>query len=516
METTHINVKSDGPTKAISETPSVGGKTAILICHGMGQQVKYETIDDIANVLTTQFKDKIVPGTKPSVEFIDRDGDLIPRAEIDLLDKDNKKRTVHVYEAYWAPLTEGKIGGWATLKFLFFAALEGIRRCGKKKFPRWIFGKEQNLSFDRWTITGLILAFLCIASIAILYSTLVFVVTDFIRGKFGFGSVQGSLIKTLGNDFLLFIPLPLIISFLVIVFAIFRFIRGKEKGKITTKNRSAMRLFLTGLAFITILYIILTGGIVLYHTAGNLIYDTRTSAGIVGNNSFVQCLRETRFSMIQLLNNRWLKVFGWSSSILLFFVGRWFLIQYVGDVAIYVSSNKLNGFYEVRNAIQETAYKVAAVIYSLPEYDRVIMMGHSLGSVVAYDTLNRMILEDSLGKKMLHVTHRTKALITFGSPLDKTAFIFGTQAENAPFREALAAGRQPLVVDYRFRPDAWINVWSRADWISGTLDFYDDPFSAPNSKRVENIEDPVGFVPLMAHTQYLQHDVVMKHVYNQI
>src|SRR6185436_4272746 len=103
--------------------------------------------------------------------------------------------------------------------------------------------------------------------------------------------------------------------------------------------------------------------------------------------------------------------------------------------------------------------------YASP-YDQVVVVGHSLGSVIAYDTLNGVISHDAIknqepGQKPWNTVEKTKLLLTFGSPLDKTAFIFRAQVDENPTREALAASKQPLLEEqHRYRPAFWVNVWS--------------------------------------------------------
>ena len=61
------------------------------------------------------------------------------------------------------------------------------------------------------------------------------------------------------------------------------------------------------------------------------------------------------------------------------------MIQYVGDVVIYVSSYAVSRFQSIRDEIQRVGFDVARAVYGLPQhYDRCIVVGHSLGSVVAY------------------------------------------------------------------------------------------------------------------------------------
>ena len=132
-----------------------------------------------------------------------------------------------------------------------------------------------------------------------------------------------------------------------------------------------------------------------------------------------------------------------------------------------------------------------------------MIVGHSLDSVLAYDTLNSLINTDqtSAPNQRCDVSGRTRALVTFGSPLDKTAFMFRLQvgSEENWVREQLAASVQPLIVDYKYRPAnfGWTNIWSPMDIISGALDYYDDPgMPLNNPQRVQNLIDPRAWFPI--------------------
>jgi hypothetical protein len=211
------------------------------------------------------------------------------------------------------------------------------------------------------------------------------------------------------------------------------------------------------------------------------------------------------------------------------FAARYFIIEFVGDVAAYISPYKDSKFDELRQKIQTVGLTMGKVVYgfgpaapNVPFYRKVVMVGHSLGSVLAYDTLNAMINLDNVSApaNQRAVAQRTSALITFGSPLDKTAFIFRMQPNNEKdwIREHLAASVQPLILSYRdFRLPtfSWTNLWSRMDVVSGSLEYYDAvPFSHP--LHVQNKRDPQAWVPLLAHTQYwngkLLHDTLYRAV----
>jgi hypothetical protein len=217
----------------------------------------------------------------------------------------------------------------------------------------------------------------------------------------------------------------------------------------------------------------------------------------------------------------------WVFPFLILFSGkvREIMVQYVGDVAIYVRPNKLDRFDKVRNEIKEAARSVVAAIftaYAGPDnkkflYDHVALVGHSLGSVIAYDTLNRLMLDDWLSGNALNVAERTKSLITFGSPLNKTAFFFTIQAKDSlHLRERLASTVQPLIMSYpKFRKLNWINVFSSNDIISGSLKFYDLP-GLEIFPAVTNIADPDACVPLLAHVSYWNNSTVWRQLVRQI
>jgi hypothetical protein len=175
-------------------------------------------------------------------------------------------------------------------------------------------------------------------------------------------------------------------------------------------------------------------------------------------------------------------------------------------------------FEQIRHDIQDRAKAVAKFIFQSghgvpnePRYDKVFFVGHSLGSVIAYDALNDSINRDTIpngwepGSKpgQLDVVKRTRMLLTFGSPLDKTAFIFRTQMTNekVQLRESLTTLLQPLVVDYANRAARWINLWAPSDWVSGRLTYYDSPTPPPN-KEVCNLRNKGAARPWIAHTRY--------------
>jgi len=142
--------------------------------------------------------------------------------------------------------------------------------------------------------------------------------------------------------------------------------------------------------------------------------------------------------------------------------------------------------------------------------------------------VNGLLLEEELSSPALYFPQRTRLLLTFGSPLDKTAFIFRTHKnQGSEIREAAAAAVQPMIVSYLHRPRRWLNIFSRNDWVSGSLEFYDTnpppplpavahvpPLHVP--APVENVEDFDANSPLIAHIQYWNNSLLRRELYTAL
>jgi hypothetical protein len=131
------------------------------------------------------------------------------------------------------------------------------------------------------------------------------------------------------------------------------------------------------------------------------------------------------------------------------------------------------------------------------------------------------MLDDWLCDGALQVAERTATMVTFGSPLNKTAFLFTIEGKDTlHIRERLASTVQPLIMSYpKFRKLKWINVFSRNDIVSGDLKFYDLPGYQDDPVppiAVQNIKDRDAAVPLVAHVAYWKNKTVWRELLSQI
>jgi len=108
----------------------------------MGQQIPFSTMDVITRKLREEDGSKDCDLSVRSVGFDDEE--WLRRVEFNLL-SGSQKVACHVYEGYWAPLTEGRISVRQVVAFLFGAARNGLKN-GRKHFVRWMFGGYQRFS----------------------------------------------------------------------------------------------------------------------------------------------------------------------------------------------------------------------------------------------------------------------------------------------------------------------------------------------------------------------------------
>jgi len=191
------------------------------------------------------------------------------------------------------------------------------------------------------------------------------------------------------------------------------------------------------------------------------------------------------------------------TALLALFV-RFILIDYVGDVAVYANTSQFSKSYAVRSQIiDECSAAVSEILRSTtPKYDRVLIAAHSLGSVIAYDTMNNLLdmarSSTAVGSLQPQQLASLRGLITFGCPLNKIYYFFREQDDPKlalrdqtldllyGFRSAIPAEvDSSLAFRYDEVPGSWfkaeeelkkgfrwINAYSLGDPISGRIVFY--------------------------------------------
>jgi hypothetical protein len=517
----------------VGDPAPVGRRVAIIVNHGMGQQVPYETIDDVAQAVWRGVGEPQSGVTSPrslirrvrlGMQGKDEVENELVRAEIQI-QREEETYDVHIYESYWAPLTEGKVTLKDVMTFLFDAGLNGFENTeAKKGFQRWMFGREESFELPKTRLI-LTLGALMLLLLALVFMNAVLAAAA-ASHAIGAGKTfpDATLAVPLTSDF---IVADLAAALIALGTVILPWLYKKA-----AKSASIPR-WLAWLGWILVavgaFLIVLAGFCMLLQLAG--FYPEHYLWPRV--LAWTQLLADGNLwpEILKRSLSKVLMTGLWGIELAAAYAIRWCLIEYVGDVTAYIAAHTVSKFYDLRQQIWATAMKVARVVYRAEAhhkagaeaheflYEKIIVVGHSLGSVIGYDVLNGLLLEDELSDRPLRVADRTPMFLTFGSPLDKTAFLFRTQSDMcSPVREVAAAAVQPMIQDYRYRPYEWVNLYSGSDIISGHLDFYDPPdktnaqdklpfrnaATAPvvHPRAVRNLVDPDARTPLAAHVEY--------------
>ncbi|MFC1947877.1 hypothetical protein ACFLXY_08170 [Chloroflexota bacterium] len=199
--------------------------------------------------------------------------------------------------------------------------------------------------------------------------------------------------------------------------------------------------------------------------------------------------------------------------------------DFIGDAVRYLDLDPRSEHHETRRRIIDGALdEVRELILDDVDdgYNCVFVVGHSLGSVIAYDVLNRVVQETNLEQeghpRRIHRTQAEKiaGLITFGSPLDKIAFFFREQVkENKKVQrqvlshlhgfKTITLPEDRTVIDIEnpmiFKLDnaVWLNFYHREDLISGKLDYYD-----LNNQTFKHLETKDGNIEIRKHFNKLR------------
>lgn len=507
------------PTAIDIDAAQNGHTAAVVICHGMGQQVKWQTLCQLVGSLARA--GRLEPGFEPGVRqvrFTD-EGEEFFLGRVELLARNRDRsavKHVHVYEAYWAPLTEGRITLRQTVAFLFSAGRSGISQVFRTFYRYWPLaarnGEPPVKAFrsTKGVLLGFGLSLLILLALVVMNGAITLTQLRQLTGNVERPD-ERALLAALTGDLWTF---GLVMGVYVLATRVALVYRARKRGLIASwfvpvpvqwllwavTGGVLVATILIGLIAIPWHYVSASSGASAQHNA--LLYWPLRAPADTAQAWLRAALTwmsgsdgGALASLDPLTVHAWIV---WGLVIYASYRVRGILVQYIGDVAIYVSHHTVSSFDEARDAIKTVARRVLCAVCEQGGYERVIVVGHSLGSVVAYDALNgTMLAEDVAVKKggsRFHV-ERIRRFITFGSPLDKTAFIFrSADADDAPVREALAVTVQPLLV---YRPSAhfdWVNIYSPNDVISGALDYY--------AQVTTNLVDSQADIPLWAHTQF--------------
>ena len=502
---------------AIQPVPPFGlrsAKQALLIIHGIGEQNPYETLDGFARGVFTYLRDtlhlnaKLCPieiahkdwtqvGMRVGIFDANRELPECPESSADAAEGsgDEPDARVDLFEYYWAPITEDKLSAVETVKWVLFTDLTPLK---------YFADNLQEMIGARG-----------------------------MSRASAFGNALKLYARELLRVLLLYIPLAAGMGLLL------HWLSGTHSWADALKN-----ILAHSLAYLTVMHAAI---LLLYFLAALMawfglqgLWELKQYPGaaietigdvvwlvldMLGAAAFLAValeldLRPGRYVAWHVLgrvfgNGHWEPIAG---AALAGIVG-YAMTAYVADVAVYTNMDAKSKNFAARNAILDGSTAALKMLLACGEYDRVILAGHSLGSVIAYDTINEILAQYNAGPNpaqddrpelalTLAQLESLKGLVTFGCPLDKIYYFFREhvkrdQAIRAQILSMLHSFRKKrsgrdygeFEFNYKFgQLDelTWLNAWARMDFVSGNLQFY----------RVDDQRQFPYRVPALAHLSY--------------
>ena len=492
-------------------------RQAILVVHGIGEQNPYETLDSfargvfghmvgrgfnaklcpvaIAHKDWTQvgmrigfFPPGVTPPPCPPPGSPDADGAAAIASE-------DPPQYIDLFEYYWAPQTEGKLSAIQTLKWVVKTDFEPLRHFADNL--------QLQLRQPGATKSGAIVGSLItlareLRRVFVYYVPLMLGIAALLAWLSNPARSWSNAFKTVAPDVLHFLtPVHAGILLLYFLGLLMIWFGWQELGEWRRYPGDAIddlsdTIWLVG----DILLVILFLGAALWIDLHFALYvGFHALAGIFGNG-------------------RWEPIAGAAVAAIVSYA----LTAYVADVAVYTDMDAKSKNHETRNAILAGSTAMLRVLLTCNDYDRVILAGHSLGSVIAYDTINELLDQRNAWPGppwdtpnpflSLADVQKLKGLITFGSPLDKIYYFFREhvkrdQAIRAQVLSMLhsfrkkRAGRAYGEFEFTYafnqlRDLVWLNAWAFMDPVSSKLKFYE-----PNHQQQFHYA-----VPVAAHLRY--------------
>lgn len=482
----------------------VSRRAAILVVHGIGEQLPFQALDAFARGLARKLDVQPKQMEHRLIRRAERTESAVRLSLAQPLLR-SQARVVDLFEYYWAGKVQGRIGLWPVLRWLARTSLTPLTSWGQQ--PAMLFleaGTEVTPQAVRRRRLGIFLREMARAVVLVVIAALIVLPFAYAAGN------QAEVLDAARSLWRSLVdirqPVAGIAWFSLLVFALL-VLRG---GVQLLRRRKLPQAWLAAAT-------------ARWWAAASLVAAGALLAVAVGIYWWFGL--DAPALLIQVWAAVGRPAVLWpvlATAVAL--VARRVLIKFVGDIALYVTADERSSFFRTRAEILEGATRQLRALLQDDEYSAVYVAGHSLGSVIGYDAINRLARE-------LRATSAAPApaspapppppalsssqfdklygLVTFGSPLDKVYYFFRTvvapeEAVRAQLLASLhgfhqrASGR-----DYgRFRfatyeiPEPrqfqWLNVYSRADLVSGWLDFY--RVTAQRARPYHN--------PITAHVRY--------------
>ena len=189
-----------------------------------------------------------------------------------------------------------------------------------------------------------------------------------------------------------------------------------------------------------------------------------------------------------------------------------FLRTYVGDLYFWSSYEETSEKHRKRADVLQRSCAYLSHVLSDPNCDRVVLVGHSMGTTVAHDTLLRLNLPQPELDKIQY-------FVTLASVVDKVYYLFETVTSKSYQYKRIIEARRGDLGTPPFSADKnapiprihWINFWDLADVASSALytptNHVFNPYHVVDNYEVAGVCFPD---PSSAHLAYFKNSLVLK------
>jgi len=191
---------------------------------------------------------------------------------------------------------------------------------------------------------------------------------------------------------------------------------------------------------------------------------------------------------------------------------RYYLSNFVSDVMFWTMQEEKDGRFARRKEILNGAIKTLTHVLRDPHCKRVVVVGHSLGSAIAYESLLKMGRRRNARKGYglpleLERLDLISHFITIGSPIDWTHYFFELHESHYHrynrIRDELKGSTGDLpFTDGGQQRTQWINIFDKADPIS--TEMFSPRGRLQNFSSVQNVGTASSHLskPIESHSAY--------------
>lgn len=189
-----------------------------------------------------------------------------------------------------------------------------------------------------------------------------------------------------------------------------------------------------------------------------------------------------------------------------------FIVGFFGDVQIYTERDENDSkFYGMRDAIMDTA--VTAIMRAVTparnggyDYDRVIVLSHSLGGTIATDAITRLKQACEQGALEAEQFALVRAFAMLGSSLEKTRYFFNVAGTTPSVSyeewrgkafDKIFSDDKSVLTKKAGSPIFWVNYWYFQDPICNEIRSYKDICRNEKGNRRASLLHP------LIHSDYL-------------